>query len=216
MAVGTEKTTGDLNQKELSFLDKIKNGTGGILENLIHITYSSDDGFFALLRHGGKELISRGEALELASELERYVELSTDESVNEINLELEIQCYMQGGFNGKKMTREDAIAFIKKENDGAVALSLPVAAKRRKGSVYLVHAAGTNRYKIGLTVNVQRRFSQLTKQSPYPLDLICSYECGDVIQEESYWHNHFSDCRVHREWFELTEEQVEEFKLNGK
>ena len=79
------------------------------------------------------------------------------------------------------------------------------AYRNKPGYVYLIHASGTNRYKIGLTTrSVQARFTELnSSQSPYPLELLEVLETDNVTDTEGYLHERFANYRVHGEWFEF-------------
>ena len=48
------------------------------------------------------------------------------------------------------------------------------AYRNKPGYIYLIHAQGTDRYKIGLTTrSVEVRLAELnSSQSPYPLELL--------------------------------------------
>ena len=81
-----------------------------------------------------------------------------------------------------------------------------------QGYIYLIHATGTNRYKIGLASDIPKRMIQLSKQSAFPLVLIASHPSNDMSSDEENWHKLFEKQRVHGEWFELSNEQVEEFR----
>lgn len=83
--------------------------------------------------------------------------------------------------------------------------------QRNQGYVYLIHAAGTNRYKIGRTVNPIVRLGQLQKQSPYPLRIVESFWSPDAIADEKALHSEFFESRVLGEWFELYQLTPEEF-----
>ncbi|NET62073.1 MAG: GIY-YIG nuclease family protein [Symploca sp. SIO2E6] len=79
------------------------------------------------------------------------------------------------------------------------------AYRNKPGYVYLIHAVGSDRYKIGLTTrSVQARLAELnSSQSPYPLELIDWFETDDVTEDEKYFHEKYSAYRVHGEWFEF-------------
>lgn len=78
----------------------------------------------------------------------------------------------------------------------------------REGWVYLVHAEGTNRYKIGRSVNPILRAKDLEKQSPYPLKLLKTFHTPDCVTDEEVLHRKFDCYRVHGEWFELPTEKI--------
>lgn len=77
--------------------------------------------------------------------------------------------------------------------------------RNKPGFIYLIHAQGTDRYKIGLTTrHPEARLSELnSSQSPYPLELIDWFETDNVTDDEGYLHEKFASYRVHGEWFQL-------------
>lgn len=79
--------------------------------------------------------------------------------------------------------------------------------KRNQGYVYLVHAKGTNRYKIGRSINPLKRLDQLQGQSPFPLIVEDCVWSPDSILLEKQLHDRFCDFRVHGEWFELEDKE---------
>ncbi len=86
------------------------------------------------------------------------------------------------------------------------------AYRDKPGFIYLIHAKGTNRYKIGLTTrSVEQRFAELNgSQSPYPLELIEVISTENVTITEGYLHTKFSLQRRHGEWFEFNHRQLRE------
>lgn len=73
----------------------------------------------------------------------------------------------------------------------------------REGWVYLIHATGTNRYKIGRSVNPVARHQTLQNQSPYPLKIVDSFWTLDAIADEAHFHELHKERRVHGEWFDF-------------
>lgn len=71
-----------------------------------------------------------------------------------------------------------------------------------QGYVYLIHAVGTDRYKIGRSVNPVARLEQLKGQAPYPLVIVNDFWTPDAIADEKQLHKTFASNRVHGEWFE--------------
>lgn len=80
--------------------------------------------------------------------------------------------------------------------------------------VYLVHATGTNRYKIGITARtIEYRMRELNgSQSAYPLELITSIRSSDYKEVERHLHEKYAINRVHNEWFSFSPEQLAEVK----
>ncbi len=77
--------------------------------------------------------------------------------------------------------------------------------RANQGCVYLVHATGTNRYKIGRSTNLAFRLDQLRGQSPYPLTCLEWFWSPDAIADEKALHAEVKFSRVYGEWFELAQ-----------
>ena len=88
------------------------------------------------------------------------------------------------------------------------------AYRNKPGYIYLIHAVGSDRYKIGLTTrSVEARFAELnSSQSPYPLELIDWFETPNVTEDEGYLHEKFASYRVHNEWFKFDKRTLKEVR----
>ena len=88
------------------------------------------------------------------------------------------------------------------------------AYRNKPGFIYLIHAQGTDRYKIGLTTrSVQARLAELnSSQSPYPLEVIDWFETPNVTEDEKYFHNKYSAYRVHGEWFSFDSKTLKQVR----
>ncbi len=82
-----------------------------------------------------------------------------------------------------------------------------------EGYVYLVHALGTKRYKIGQTRDVDKRMETLQRCSPFPLKLLSLLQTNDFVLQEKRLHKIACSYRVHGEWFELPSAWLENLKL---
>lgn len=69
------------------------------------------------------------------------------------------------------------------------------------GFVYVIHATGTNRIKIGYSASPKDRLTQLQTGSPVPLQLLASWP-GSVERERRV-HRYLSQFRQTGEWFEV-------------
>jgi len=69
------------------------------------------------------------------------------------------------------------------------------------GFVYILHAEGTNRFKIGYSADPEKRCQSVSQQSPFSIVLIHSYPSDNAYRDEQKLHNMFSNRRVHGEWF---------------
>lgn len=72
------------------------------------------------------------------------------------------------------------------------------------GYIYIIHAIGTEYYKIGLTRNhIEHRLRQLQTGCPHRLEAVYSNKVDDVEGVEAYIHDVLSNYRTVGEWFEL-------------
>jgi len=85
-----------------------------------------------------------------------------------------------------------------------------------QGYVYLIHAVGTDRYKIGRSINPPVRLETLKKQSPYPLQILECFWTPDAIADEKYFHNreYLAPHRKFGEWFEVSDEEDDTLSLS--
>lgn len=80
-----------------------------------------------------------------------------------------------------------------------------------EGLVYLV-LRNDGLYKIGHTGNFKRRFRLMKYENrDYQLQLVHTMFTRCRINTERYWHTQFGDKRVWREWFRLSQEDVQLF-----
>lgn len=81
-----------------------------------------------------------------------------------------------------------------------------------KGTVYLINAKGTSRYKIGYTNrSFEQRLAELSGgQSPYPLAITKTILVEDAHTVELELHRQFASYRKYGEWFEFDSRQLKE------
>ena len=80
------------------------------------------------------------------------------------------------------------------------------------GNVYLMTNNHTKRTKIGMTKN-EPRFRESTLQSEDPdVELAFARNVLMMRDTERYLHEHFDDKRYRGEWFDLSDEEIEEAK----
>lgn len=70
-----------------------------------------------------------------------------------------------------------------------------------KGFVYVIHAVGTNRIKIGYSVDPEKRLAQLQTGSPYELRLLAKWP--GTIEAEQRAHQCLTQYRCGGEWFSV-------------
>jgi len=78
------------------------------------------------------------------------------------------------------------------------------------GYIYIIHQENTSLYKIGYSTsnNPKKRLSNLQVGNPYPLIFVGSFYTFN-IELEKMLHEYFSQYLRHGEWFELTQEHIE-------
>ena len=84
-----------------------------------------------------------------------------------------------------------------------------------KGFVYLL--CDGERFKIGMTRNtIEKRISQLQTGNPNEIYIISFYETFYPYRIEQMLHNKYGTANIKNEWFDLTIDQVVNFKNDCK
>jgi hypothetical protein len=78
------------------------------------------------------------------------------------------------------------------------------------GYVYLMKFK--NYYKIGKSINVERRNYEIGIKLPEKFEIVHKIKTDDPAGIESYWHNRFKDKRKQGEWFDLSPTDITAFK----
>lgn len=77
------------------------------------------------------------------------------------------------------------------------------------GWVYLLKVGKF--YKIGKTIDLKSRMTQLKIQLPQKPDVVHTIQTNDIHWLERHWHHHFAAKRANGEWFGLKPDDVVEF-----
>ena len=77
-------------------------------------------------------------------------------------------------------------------------------------AVYLLKC--NDRYKIGRTTNLSKRFFAKVGMCPYPIQLIWYFYINEHAVLEKSLHRIFKEKRIHYEWFLLSDDDVESIK----
>lgn len=105
--------------------------------------------------------------------------------------------------------RAEAKGIIPREIFRLAADETSVSKPDRKGVVYLLRC-GVH-FKIGKSINGERRFGQLKIQLPEKPILVHKIRTNDIDYCEKHWHRRFVSQRANGEWFNLSTEDVAEF-----
>lgn len=80
------------------------------------------------------------------------------------------------------------------------------------GTVYLINAWGTEKYKIGYTKrDINHRLRELQTGCPDEIILVKKFECKHYQKVESWLHRKHNFKRIEGEWFILEDIDVHEF-----
>lgn len=82
-----------------------------------------------------------------------------------------------------------------------------VSKNKRSGYVYLAHV-GADRYKIGVSENVENRQFDLRRHSGAIVEMVCAKFVEDMRSVEFRLHTRYKAQRIEGEWFALTPEDV--------
>lgn len=81
------------------------------------------------------------------------------------------------------------------------------------GFVYIIHAIGTDKYKIGMTKrSVESRIEGIATSSPYKCECIYSIRASKPRRLEKYLHEVFKPYREAGEWFTMPGESISKAK----
>jgi hypothetical protein len=83
------------------------------------------------------------------------------------------------------------------------------------GKVYLVGIPDEDRYKIGWTQGaIDKRIAPLQTGNPKKIEVIHLFETNHHVKVETWMHNIHGRKRMEGEWFELTQEDIVNFKAD--
>lgn len=84
---------------------------------------------------------------------------------------------------------------------------------KKKGYIYLICDPSNNLFKIGTTRNLcSKRMKQLQTGNPTELHIVSIFETEFPFRMESMLHNKFANKHVLNEWYELSADDVNNFK----
>ena len=80
-----------------------------------------------------------------------------------------------------------------------------------KKYIYLISDSNTYYYKIGISNNPEKRLKQLSTGNQSKLKIIHKILCENYSAVEKALHNKYNFNKINLEWFELTDNDVENF-----
>lgn len=84
--------------------------------------------------------------------------------------------------------------------------------QNRAGYVYLLYDHESGRCKIGRAKNWQRRAKQFGVDLPFRSSVFHVIRCQDMVSAETMLHQRYSQFRTNGEWYDLTDNHIEEIK----
>jgi len=79
-----------------------------------------------------------------------------------------------------------------------------------KEGLYIIYIANTNKYKIGITKDFEKRLLNLQTGNPNIIEVFNFYTCQNCKKIESLLHKKYKDKSIGGEWFEFTEKELDE------
>lgn len=73
----------------------------------------------------------------------------------------------------------------------------------KTGFIYVLQMEGHDYYKIGRTVNLNKRVSQISPQMPGRLEIVLAHKVADCFFGEAQLHKDLKHKRLNGEWFSL-------------
>lgn len=117
----------------------------------------------------------------------------------------------KGGFKkGNKLSKGRPRGSLNKKSKAGDCFHKQMELYGNKTGVYLLEAGG--RYKIGITMDLRQRFMSVIGVCPFQLNLVWFLETAHSRMAERILHNIFRLKRIHYEWFELDENDVNRIK----
>jgi hypothetical protein len=81
---------------------------------------------------------------------------------------------------------------------------------KRIGCIYFIGLKGLPHYiKIGKTSDVQKRISEIGTNIPFEVILLHAFTSNCPSETEYLLHKHFQQRRIRREWFQLSQSDIE-------
>lgn len=87
------------------------------------------------------------------------------------------------------------------------------AVKYTTAYIYLLNIVGTNKYKIGVSSNPQRRFRDIASYLPFELKLLALNKINNAYDFEQSLLDKYNYCLIKSEWFEFTIDMVREIMI---
>lgn len=82
--------------------------------------------------------------------------------------------------------------------------------KKRKIKGYIYILKFEKYYKIGKTININKRLEIISPEMPEKPKIIRSYKSGNIDKDEKYLHEIYKEKRTNGEWFLLSDDDLQE------
>ena len=132
-----------------------------------------------------------------------YAAMDTLEKVIRDDLHKRLWDFLQQDLHGWRMAFTRGESPLYEEPPQAQWTKQRASSKGQKGIVYIVHAEGTTRIKIGRSALPGPRLASLETASPYRLKVLRQIPAQDSAFLERLLHQRYKRYRQKGEWFEL-------------
>lgn len=85
----------------------------------------------------------------------------------------------------------------------------------RSGYVYILQPKGHNVFKVGCTVDPDKRMKRFKRTYEFDVQYVAMRFYPDCENAESLWHTKFKHYHLIGEWYVLPESEVQRFKSKG-
>lgn len=83
---------------------------------------------------------------------------------------------------------------------------------KKSGFVYVINMDGTNFYKIGTSINVEKRIGSIKTNNPFDIIVIFKIHVNGCFAVEKSIHQTFIDKKHRGEWYKLSEVDIHYIK----
>lgn len=85
--------------------------------------------------------------------------------------------------------------------------------KYKEAYIYFLNIVGTDKYKIGVSINPQKRVKEISNYIPFELKLLAVNKINDAYEFEQSLLDKYNSNSIRNEWFEFNIKTVKEIMI---